>query len=110
MIHVPTVMEFWERTAIYVDYEFGDVPLIPDSVCGFNADRLKELVKFCKKNKDYHIVSLVKGCLYFNKVVEAASTFHLAEGDSNPDLVCFQDYKVAHVLEKHSSGKTKVSP
>ena len=109
MIHIPTVREFWKRTAILVDYEFEDVDLIPSSVFGFDRHRLDELVRFCAENPDYHIISLVNACLYFNKIMPNASTFYLGQGDSNPDLVCFENYEMGQMLDELNSKETKSS-
>ena len=93
-----------------VQYEFEDVDIVPDSITGvFDNHRLDELIEFCAKNPDYHIVSSVNVGLYFNKVVPHAQEFFLAEGDSNPDLVCFEDYKLAQYLADRKARRMKHS-
>ncbi len=53
MIHIPTLLEFWQRTAPLVDYEFEDVDIVPDTIIGdFNAYRLEDLPEFCLYNPD----------------------------------------------------------
>ncbi len=99
MIHIPKVLEFWQRTAILVDYEFENVDIMPSSAFGFDNHRLAELKQFCGRNPDFHIISLVNGCLYFNKVMKNATQYYLAQGDSNPDLVCFENYKMAEFID-----------
>ncbi len=103
MIIIPTLLEFRRRTSVLVDYEFEDVNIIPDSIIGvFNHHRLEELLKFCKENPDYHIISEVSYSLYFNKVLPQAEQFYLGQGDANPDLVCFEHYKCVEILERYS--------
>ncbi len=107
MIHIPTVMEFWERTAILIDYEFEDVDIVPSTLYGFQPYRLEELIEFCAKNPDYHIISIVNGFLYFNKVMENASEYRLGQGDSNPDLVCLEKYRLPQFIDSLIKRKTK---
>ncbi len=109
MICIPTELEFWARTAILVDYEFEDVDLEPDSIAGiFDNHRLPELTEYCKNNPDYHIISIVKGCLLFNKVMPNATSYRLGQGDSNPDLVCFEAYRVGQVIDARIAALAKV--
>ncbi len=106
MIIIPALKEFRKRTSVLLDYEFEDVSIVPDSLIGaFKAHRLEELKQFCKENPDYHIVSEVKYCLYFNKVIPHAQQFYLGKGDQNPDLACFENYKIAEVIYERNSGK-----
>ena len=99
MIHIPSTIEFLNRTAIILDFEFEDINLIPNSPAGmFDNHRLEELKRFCVQNPVYHIVSVVNAGLYFNKPIPDAQTFYLAEGDSNPDLVCFESYRLARYI------------
>ncbi len=111
MIIVPTTLEFRRRVAVLVDYEFEEVDIIPDSMIGtFDNHRLDELQDFCAKNPDYHIVSNVNVGLYFNKALPDAQAFYLAEGDTNPDLVCFEDYKLAQRVAEGWSKKENRFP
>ncbi len=104
MIHIPTLLEFMHRTVPLVDYEFEDVDIVPDTIIGdFRADRLPELQEFCRKNSDYHIISIIDACLYFNKVVGYAQDFLLAQGDCNPNLVCFEGHQSRKFFHKNSS-------
>ncbi len=102
MINIPTLYEFIQRTAPLVDFEFEDVDIVPDTITGgFESNRLTELESFCKKNPDYHIISIIDGCLYFNKVAPYATKYLLGEGDSNSELVCFEGQKFREILYKY---------
>ena len=93
---IPTFKEFVRRTTFLFDYEFEDVSIEPDSVMGaFHNHRHDELIKFCKANPEHHVISVVKGCLWFNKPMKDATSFYLGIGDAEPSLVCFENYKVA---------------
>ncbi len=104
MVIIPTLQEFLHRTVPLVDYEFEDADIVPDTITGdFRADRLAELQDFCRQNPEYHIISIIDACLYFNKIVCYAQDFHLAQGDSNPDLVCFENHRFRKFFHKNSS-------
>ncbi len=111
MIIIPTLLEFRQRTAVLVDYEFEDADIIPDSIIGtFENHRFDELVEFCSRNPDYHIVSVLNVGLYFNKALPNAQEFYLAQGESNPDLVCFEHYELAERAVTRRAGKINFSP
>ncbi len=96
MILIQTVREFRQRAAILFDYEFESVGLAPDTLYGaFDPHRIVELMEFCRKNPDYHIVSLLHAALYFNRVMPNATGFYLGQGDSDPRLACFERHEVA---------------
>ncbi len=103
MIHIRTIKDFRQRTAPLLDYEFENVTITPDTLIGlFHIDRLNELKAFCKNNPDYHIISVIDACLYFNKVTPHATKFLLAQGDPNPDLVCFEGHEFREILQRYS--------
>ncbi len=111
MIIIPTTLEFRRRTAVLVDYEFEEADIVPDSILGrFEHHRLDELIEFCEKNPDYHIISVINITLYFNKVLPNAQTYYLGQGDSNPDLVCFENHQLAQRNADRRWGKTKDLP
>lgn len=62
------------------------VGLNPDSLVGlFLPHQAEVLVRFCKRNPSYHIISQLSGrCV--NRFVETAILFSLGDGDSNPQL------------------------
>ncbi len=106
MIIVPKLLEFRQRTAVLVDYEFEDVSIEPDSMIGtFETSRLEELKQFCQENPNYHIISELNFCLYFNKVLPNAQQFYLGQGDENPDLVCFEHYEFSEIIHEINSGR-----
>ncbi len=111
MIIIPTLLEFMQRTAVLVDYEFEDADIIPDSIIGtFDNHRLDELIEFCSENSDFHIISVLNVGLFFNKILPNAQEFYLGQGDANSDLVCFEDYELAERAVARRSGKTSSLP
>ncbi len=111
MVAIPTTLEFRRRTAVLVDYEFEEADIVPDSILGsFDNHRLNELIEFCSRNPEYHIISVVNIGLYFNKILPNAQYFYLGQGDSNPDLVCFEDYRLAEYIAGCNSGDMRFSP
>ena len=57
--------------------EFGD----------FYVDRLDDLLKFCKNNPQYHIISNLSSGVSLNSPSLAAYSYELGQGDSDPDLI-----------------------
>ena len=92
MIVVPKFVDFLNRVVTLTDYEFENVDLIPDTLCGtFSSDRFKELIYYCAEHEEFHIISIKRGGIYFNKPIAGADSYCLGRGDSNPKLV-FIDY------------------
>ena len=52
----------------------------------FRANAVPVLIDFCQSNPGYHIVSFKDG-LFYNKCVQEAISYHLADGDAESDLV-----------------------
>jgi len=79
--------EFDERTIPIIDWEFDGIDGIePDTISGrFSNGRFEELIEFCSKNPEFHIVS-IKNCTYFNKPVPGATSYRLAIGSCDPSL------------------------
>ncbi len=53
----------------------------------FPPQNSAELINFCKKNPEYHIVSYVNSNMKVNKYIPGASFYFLADGDPNPQLL-----------------------
>lgn len=57
-----------------------------DAAGGFWTDDGKRLSAFCRKNPDYHIISIVNPGYKVNRFVAGCYRYYLAKGDDNPDL------------------------
>lgn len=82
---------FAERTGMLSDWrELLPLGLEPDSVAGsFDRCRVALLQSFVGANPGYHIITFADPNGYVNKFVPGPNTlYHLADGDSNPDLIC----------------------
>ena len=82
---------FAERTGMLSDWqEILPLGLEPDSVAGtFDRCRVQLLLSFVSANPAYHIITFVGPDGYVNKFVPGPKTLYLiADGDSDPDLVC----------------------
>jgi hypothetical protein len=80
--------EFYLRVKVlrYED-EFEGIGILPSTRIGiFSPDRFGELVAFCQKNPEYHIISKVSLHLNLNKPVPGAGLYRLARGDKNPNI------------------------
>ncbi len=111
MIHIPTTLEFRNRTGILFDYEFEPVDIVPDTITGlFLRSRLDELIEYCEINPEYHIVSILYGSMFFNRILENATLFCLAGGDKDTSLVCFEDYRFAQYISRRNSAETNDLP
>ena len=80
---------FFQRTGLIVNYkEIEWLGFKLDNFTGlFWRRHLPELMEFCSRNEEYHIISLMPGVCYENCYNQKAKNFHLAKGDSNPHLV-----------------------
>lgn len=79
--------EFIARTGMLMDLDFQNMSIKPCRQIGaFEPGRLEELVEFCRKNPEYHIVTNVD-MMYINKLLVHGDDFYLARGDTEEDLV-----------------------
>jgi len=93
---IRTTKEFYEIANPLIDWEFDGVDgLEADSIAGlFFSDRAAELKDFCERNPKYHIIS-IKASMLFNRFVEKASAFYLADGDSSPEIILIRWHETA---------------
>lgn len=80
---------FVERTGMILDHQkLVEIGLIPQTFLGtFCAKQLDELIEFCFKNPNYHIVSQLNANLLVNRISIGAKIFFLAEGDFDRRLI-----------------------
>ncbi|MBM4252927.1 MAG: hypothetical protein FJ146_13225 [Deltaproteobacteria bacterium] len=78
---------FFKRIGkIWLPYELAFLDLDQHMIGGeFLANAVPVLVEFCQSNPGYHIVSFKDG-VFYNKLVEGAITYHLADGDADANL------------------------
>ena len=88
MKQIPTTMEFKKITGKVYDPElFKSLGLTPCCVTGsFCQEHRDQLLEFCKKNPEFHIISYVSNG-YFNKYLSYSDDIFLGEGNPDPDLV-----------------------
>lgn len=68
------------------DFESLNIePTMPSGVFGY--DRHYELVEFCRKNPEYHVISHLGSGVIVNKPLEKVTSYELGRGENNPDLV-----------------------
>jgi len=82
---------FVERTGMLTNWrELLPLGLEPDTVGGaFDRCRVQVLLSFVSANPAYHIITFVGPYRYVNKFVAEGKTLYLlADGDSDPNLVC----------------------
>lgn len=80
--------EFSDRTKPVQD-EFDFIEIKPDTLLGhFLSHRLSELIAYCTKYPQFHIVSGLKyGAGKMNRPIDDAAFYLLAQGDANPSLI-----------------------
>lgn len=85
--------EFNKRTGIIHDNRLLIQLIIPDWLVGeFLPERCKELIRFCKKHPEYHIISS-RNLRRYNRCMGNANGYYLGTGDPDPDLaVDFRPY------------------
>jgi len=86
-MRIYSLREFDKIAAPIVDWEFDGVDgLEPDTISGFfYSDRYDELVDFCRKNSDFHVISL-KNYIYYNRPIPGATLFRLGQGGADPSM------------------------
>lgn len=68
------------------------VGISPDHLTGeFLPNRKQELIDFCAKNSGYHIASALDYFTTVNKFCEDAKHYFLCTGDSNPEIIFFDE-------------------
>lgn len=78
--------EFQNRTKPVNDH-LDLIGIVPDTLIGhFFLTRLSELMQYCSRHPQYHIMSILPHQVKVNRPVEAARFFVLAEGDADPEL------------------------
>ncbi|MCX6107594.1 MAG: hypothetical protein NTY08_17355 [Proteobacteria bacterium] len=81
------LQQFFKRVGkvwIYEELKFLD--LDPDMMTGeFWGDKVQSLINFCDVNTKYHVISC-RGRKIYNKFVPDSSSYHLADGNADPDL------------------------
>ena len=87
-MRVLSLRKFHELTWPIIDWEFdGPDGVGPASITGmFDSHQYAELVEFCSKNDDFHIISYFWSG-GFNKPIPGAAFYRLGRGDKNPNLI-----------------------
>ena len=80
--------EFIKVTGKILDSEMLErLALHPSTRLGvFEREQLPELVKFCKTNQQYHIISVVSDCMLVNTVKQDATMYFLGTGDKSENI------------------------
>lgn len=104
--------EFDDRTKpIYYHLYLDDIE--SDTRLGFFlAHRYEELLDYCKKNPQYHVISKIgRYTLTVNNAVKGAVFYMLGEGDPDPELMyCMSStYKEFEELQIHKFNIDKRS-
>ena len=83
------IIEFYERVGMICDFrEFDRLGLERGfSLTSFPPHLVQQLLELCADDPSYHIVSGVTPERLVNKYIPDALSFHLAQGDSTPNLV-----------------------
>jgi hypothetical protein len=94
------------------DDDFLGLPIQPRFVAGlFSWQDLPSLGEFVQQHPSYHIVSIPHGGLNVNHLVRTARLFRLADGDSDPSLICIRTARYwqqwADELGERSSAKAR---
>lgn len=85
--------EFIRRAGWISDYErleelgFKDCPLAGT----FHKDEVHQLLEFCAKNPEYHVISYV-GKIIVNRYDPNGNVFKLCDGDDDPDYALDMSY------------------
>ena len=68
--------------------DFEGLDIVPSTPLGvFFKNRLSDLLEFCKKNPQYHVISQLSYGVELNRPMEVVSTYELGNGDNDPDLM-----------------------
>lgn len=68
--------------------DFEGLDIVPSTEFGeFFKDRLSDLLIFCGKNPQYHIISQLTYGVELNRPAEVVSSYELGQGDNDPDLI-----------------------
>ncbi|MBM4253599.1 MAG: hypothetical protein FJ146_16650 [Deltaproteobacteria bacterium] len=81
--------EFRDRVKLICSYkEIEWLGLEPKSISGmFFRDDATTLLRFCRENPSYHIVTITGPTRYENRFIADQRIYLLAQGDSNPQLL-----------------------
>lgn len=80
--------QFHLRTGMILCLDrLASIGLEPSLLIGgfFEAD-VAILLKFCKDNPQYHIVSIISAALRVNHFISGGKCYYLADGDDDPTL------------------------
>jgi len=95
---VHKIREFYEITKPIRRWDEVIVDLKPDyQSSAFDNSRAEELITYCKKNPQFHIIS-IKNDVYYNRFMAKADLFMIAEGDQSSIVIYIPDNRSA--LEK----------
>ena len=71
---------------LYCD-DFDGLDIKPSTPSGiFGYDRYLDLMEFCKKNPEYHVISHLGSGVAVNKPLEKVTSYELGKGEKNPEL------------------------
>ena len=80
--------EFFSRVGVITDdTDFQEIGIQPNRPKGgFEKRRSRELLEFCKRHREYHIVSRVDDVTYVNSFTHMGLGYFLARGDDDLSL------------------------
>jgi len=95
--------EFEELVQPVRFFELEDLDIVPTFPGGlFFKSRLEEMMNFCIKNPQYHVISNANPFLRFNKPISNVKVYMLGQGSNDPEIVfMFGDAKNFYVQLKH---------
>ncbi len=87
-----SIPDFRRRTVplSVAEWDYADLDITPDDHVGiFNRNRLPELIDFCSRHPQYHIISFLNysPVVRINAPIESAAFFMLGSGDKDPELM-----------------------
>lgn len=78
-----------------------DLGLSPCGLLGeFTKKQVTQLLEFCTKNPDYHVVTLLNPNVYLNRYTLAGRIFRLANGDSDKSVIFDESWGAAKSSSK----------
>jgi hypothetical protein len=79
--------EFVHRVGRVVYDDFEHMDIVPDTAFGlFGPERTAELKEFCKKNPQYHIVTVIDFA-YYNTFIDDSYVYFLGCKDPDPEII-----------------------
>lgn len=89
---------FWTTVDPLLKFDLDEMGITPDTDLGFFLKkRFDELVEYCKKNPNCHVISMWRG-IKINTAIPNARSYMLGAGDPTPDLVWIRKYRKDHIL------------